>query len=52
MIEYASHLLNRLPTTVIGDKTLLEIWSGGAAFDHSLLRVFGYPAYIDVKKTC
>jgi len=24
-LEYASHLLNRLSTTLIGDKTLLEI---------------------------
>ena len=30
-IVYASHLLNRLPTTAIWGKTLLEIWSGGAA---------------------
>jgi len=25
-IVYASHLLNRLPITMIGGKTLLEIW--------------------------
>ena len=49
-IEYASHLLNRLPTTVIGGKTPLEIWSGGVAHDHGLLGVFGCPAYVDVKK--
>jgi len=29
-IEYASHLLNRLLTNAIRDKTPLEIWSGGA----------------------
>ena len=44
------YLLNRLPTTAIGDKTPLEIWSGGAARDHSSLRVFGCLAYVDVKK--
>jgi len=49
-IVYASHLLNRLSTTVIGGKTSLEIWSDGAARDHSSLRVFSCPAYIDVKK--
>ena len=47
---HASYLLNRLPTTVIGGNTLLEIWSGGAARDHDSLRVFGCLAYVDVKK--
>ena len=28
----------------------MEIWSGGAARDHSSLRVFDCPAYVDVKK--
>jgi len=49
-IEYASHLLNRLPTTVIGGKTLLEIWSGGPARDHGSLRVLGCLACVDIKK--
>ena len=39
-IVYASHLLNRLLTTVIGGKNPLEIWSGGASRDHGSLRVF------------
>ena len=49
-IMFASHLLNRLPTTVIGGKTPLEIWSGGAAREHDSLRVFDCPTYVDVKK--
>ena len=49
-IEYASHLLNRLPMSVIGGKTPLEIWSGGAACDYGSIRVFGCPAYVNVKK--
>jgi len=49
-IVHASHFLNRLPTTVIGDKTPLEIWSSGAACDHGSLKVFGCPTYVDVKK--
>jgi len=49
-LEYASHLLNRLPMTAIGCKTPLEIWSGGAARDHGLLGVFGCSVYVDVKK--
>ena len=32
------------------DKTPLEIWSGRATPDHGSLRVFGCPAYVDVKK--
>jgi len=47
---HASHLLNRLPTTAIRGKTLLEIWSGGDARDHGSLRVSGCPDYTDVKK--
>ena len=35
---------------MIVDKTPLEIWSGGAAHDHGSLKVFGCPAYVDVKK--
>jgi len=37
---YASHLMNYLSLTVIGGKTSLDIWSGRAAQDYSLLRVF------------
>ena len=46
----ASHLLNRLPMTAIGDKTPLEICSGRVARDHSSLRVFSCPTYVDIKK--
>ena len=45
---YASHLMYCL-STVIGGKTLLDIWSGGAAQDYDLLRAFGCPAYFSVK---
>ena len=50
MLIHASHLLNRLPMTVIEDKTPLKIWSGRAARDHGSLRVFGYLTYVDIKK--
>jgi len=46
-IVYTSHLINR--STVIGDKTSLEIWSGKAAQDHDLLREFGNPTYFSAK---
>ena len=41
--------MNRLLSTAIGGKTLLDIWSGGAAQDYSLLRVFRCPTYFRVK---
>ena len=44
-LVYASHLMNRLSSTAIGGKTLLDIWSSGAAQDYSLLQVFGCPTY-------
>jgi len=37
VLVYASYLMNRLSLTVIGGKTLWDIWSGGAAQDFSLL---------------
>ena len=39
------HLMNRLSSIVIGGKTSLDIWSGGAAQDYSLLWVFGCPQW-------
>ena len=39
-----------LPTTALGDKTPLEIWSCVATRHHDSLRVFGCPVYVDVKK--
>ena len=41
--------MNRLPSTAIGNKTLLDIWSGRAAQDYDLLRVFGCSAYFNIK---
>jgi len=46
---YANHLMNCLSSTVIGGKTPLNIWSGGAAQDYSLLWVFGSSAYVSAK---
>ena len=48
-LVYASHLMNRLSSTVIGGKTPLEIWSGKAAQDHDLLREFRSPTYFSAK---
>ena len=46
---YASHLLNCLLSIVIEGKTLLDIWSGRFAQDYSLLQVFGYLTYFNIK---
>ena len=39
-LEYDSHLMNKLSSTAIGGKTLLDIWLDGAAQDYDLLRIF------------
>ncbi|KAH9753759.1 hypothetical protein KPL71_015193 [Citrus sinensis] len=48
-VSYASHLINRLPSTTIGCKTPMEMWSGKHAQDYDSLRIFGCPAYYHVK---
>ena len=48
-LVYASHLINCLSSTAIGGNTLLDIWSGGAVQDYSLLRIFESPAYFSAK---
>ena len=49
VLEYTSHLINRLSSTAIRGKTPLDIWSGGTAQDCDLLRVFGCRAYFSNK---
>ena len=48
-LEYASNIMNRLLSTTIGGKTLLDIWSDEAAQDYDLLRVFECPTYFSIK---
>ncbi|KAH9704495.1 retrovirus-related pol polyprotein from transposon TNT 1-94-like protein [Citrus sinensis] len=48
-VSYASHLVNRRPSTAIGGKTPMEMWSGKHAQDYDSLRIFGCPAYYHVK---
>ncbi|KAH9733926.1 retrovirus-related pol polyprotein from transposon TNT 1-94-like protein [Citrus sinensis] len=48
-VSYASHLVNRLPSAVIGGKTPMEMWSGKHAQDYDSLRIFRCPAYYHVK---
>ena len=49
-LAYACYLVNRLPSSAIGGKTLLEVQSGKAAQDYDSLRIFGCPAYYHVKE--
>ena len=46
---YASHLINELPSTTIGSKTPLDVWSGKAVQGHGVLREFRSPAYFSAK---
>jgi len=47
---YASHLINRLPSSAIEGKTPMEVWSAKAAQDYDMLRIFGCPAYYHIKE--
>ena len=49
-INYATHLINRLPSTAIEGKTPMEVWSGKCATDYDSLHIFGCPAYFHVKE--
>ena len=48
---YASHLINRLPSAALNDKTPLEVWSGKPANDYDTLHVFGSTAYYHIKES-
>ena len=50
-VMYASHLINRLPSSAQNGKTPLEVWSRKPANDYDTLRVFGSTAYYHVKES-
>ncbi|KAE8664469.1 hypothetical protein F3Y22_tig00112762pilonHSYRG00050 [Hibiscus syriacus] len=50
VVTYIGHLINHLPSSVIGGKTPLEVWSGKPATDYDSLHVFGFTAYYHVKE--
>ncbi|KAE8708956.1 hypothetical protein F3Y22_tig00110332pilonHSYRG00622 [Hibiscus syriacus] len=50
-VTYAGHLINRLPSSAIGGKTPLEVWSGKPATDYDSLHVFGSTSYYHVKES-
>ena len=50
-VMYASHLINRLPSTTLNGKTPLEVWSGKPVNDYDTLCVFGSTTYYHVKES-
>ena len=50
-INYACHLVNRLPSTAIGGKTPIKVWTGKLAVDYDYLHIFACPAYFCVTET-
>ncbi|CDP17738.1 unnamed protein product [Coffea canephora] len=50
-VTYAQHLVNRLPSSAIGGKTPLEVWSGKLATDYDSLRIFDSTAYYHVNES-
>ena len=48
-MTYASHIINRLPTTANEGITPLEVWFGSLATNYDSLCIFGCPAYYHVK---
>ena len=50
-VTYAQHLVNRLPSSAIGGKTPLEVWSGKPATDYDSLRIFSSTAYYHVNES-
>ncbi|KAE8725113.1 hypothetical protein F3Y22_tig00009009pilonHSYRG00067 [Hibiscus syriacus] len=50
-VTYTGNLINCLPSSTIGGKTPLEVWSGKPATDYDSLHVFGSTAYYHVKES-
>lgn len=50
-INYACHLVNRLPSAAIGGKTPIEVWIRKPTEDYDYLHIFGCPAYFRVTET-
>ena len=49
-ITHVCHLINRLSSSAIEGKTLLEAWTVKIAQDYDSLQIFGCPAYYHVKE--
>ena len=51
VVTYVCHIINRLPSTAIGDKIPLEVWSGQPISDYDTLHVFFSTSYYHVKES-
>ncbi|KAE8717034.1 cytochrome P450 71A9-like [Hibiscus syriacus] len=51
VVTYAGHLINCMPSSTIGGKTPLEVWSGKPATDYDSLHLFGSTTYYHVKES-
>jgi len=49
-LVYAYQLINKLQSSVIGEKTPLEVWLGRVTQDYDSLQIFDCLAYYHVKK--
>ena len=49
-LTFTYHLVNRLPSSTIGGKTLLEVWSEKVAQNYDSLWVFGCLSYYHIKE--
>ena len=45
VLAYVYYLVNRLPSSAIGGKTPVKVWSERVTQDNNSLQVFVYPAY-------
>ncbi|KAI9181876.1 hypothetical protein LWI28_019555 [Acer negundo] len=50
-LMYASHIVNRLPTSALDGKTPKEVWSGQPVSDYDRLHIFGCPSYFHVTES-
>ena len=48
-VTYTHHVVNRLPSSTIGGKTPVEVWSRKPTTDYNSLHVFGSTTYYHVK---
>ncbi|KAM2493476.1 hypothetical protein PS1_044874 [Malus domestica] len=47
-VNYACHIINRLPSAVIQGKTPMEVWTGKPSTDYDYIHIFGSPTYFHV----
>ena len=50
VLAYVCYHVNRLPSSAIGGKTHVKVWSERVAQDYDSLQIFSCPAYYHVKE--